>query len=263
LVFGLVALSSVVLFAGFGWLVVRLTRPRSTGVALGFAIAVAAVASACSALFTAPLLIERARAEVAEGHGRVHPVSDDDPDRRWLEETKRPGTDAHAEGEYLKQFLPPEQQGLDHEGWETDLRRLKRNASEVNRLRSGYRALAEDLSYGTVGTILWAMFSTWAVVYLDRKYGRRWSNVVRYLELSFPSVMALGMIITAVVVSAPGEDRWVLAALAGYFGVMAVVAWVGIARRWRWWVRWGLYVLAIAGLSVATVVVLVVFPRLG
>jgi hypothetical protein len=128
----------------------------------------------------------------------------------------------------------------------------------VNRLRAGYRALAEDLGYGVVGTMLWAVFSTWVVVYLDRKYGRRWANGVRYLELTFPTVMAVGMTFVTVAMPPTGDDLdeyRVFVALAGYFVVTAVAAWVGVVRRWRWWVRWGLYVLATAALFGLAVVV--------
>ena len=261
-VFVLVTFSSFAMIVGFGWLVVRLTRPRTLGTALGFAVAVAAVASACSALMTAPVLIEQAQPDADDMQDRVHPVNDDDPDRQWLREAQQPGTEAHAELEYLKQFLPPEQQSLDYAGWEDDARRLKRHAARVNRMRAGYYALAEDLGYGTFGTILWAVFSTWVVVYLDRKYGRGWSNLVRYLELTVPTSIALAIAAVAVLVHVYGEDRGVLAATAGYFVLVAVLAWVGIVRRWRWWVRWLLYVL-VTGLFIALVVALVIHQHAG
>ena len=61
----------------------------------------------------------------------------------------------------------------------------------MNRLRAGYGALGEEVIYGGLGTILWGVLSTWVVVYLDRKYGRRWSNLVRYFELTVPTLFAL------------------------------------------------------------------------
>jgi hypothetical protein len=80
------------------------------------------------------------------------------------------------------------------------------------------------------------------VVYLDRAYGRRWSNLVRYAELTWPALFAVGLaVLAAVVGNEPDRVSW--AAGAGSFAVIAAVAWVGVVRRWRWWVRWGLYLL--------------------
>src|SRR5262249_25870021 len=127
--YSLVVLVSFGLFLFFGWLVVRVARPKTTASTIGFAAAVAAVASICHVMFAAPVMMEQAREEVADGKNRIHPVGDSDPDRGWLADVKRPGTDAHAEAEHLRQFLPPEKRNLDYDGWETDLRRLRRQAA--------------------------------------------------------------------------------------------------------------------------------------
>jgi Protein kinase domain len=229
------------LFAAFGWLVVRVTRPKSVAATFGFATAVAAVASISSALFTAPLMTEQARDNVVEGAQRVHPVADPDPDRHWLADARRPGTDEYAEAEYLKQFLPPEKQGLDYDGWQDDMRRLRKQASMVNRLRAGYRTFGEEVLYGIIGTILWAVFSTWVVVFLDRAYGRRWSNLVRYVELTSSTLFAVGLVIVLLIGGAQPGDRGYFVVTASYFVVIAIIAWIGNVRRWRWWVRWLLY----------------------
>src|SRR5262245_37831984 len=142
--YALTALISAVLFLGFGWLVVRVARPTTTARSIGFAAAVAAVAAVVQVIFTAPVLMEQGRTAMVDGEDRVHPVGDSDPDRRWRGEAARPGTGGHAEAEYLKQFLPPEKQAGGYPDWEQDLRRLRRQAASVNRLRAGYRAVREE-----------------------------------------------------------------------------------------------------------------------
>jgi predicted Ser/Thr protein kinase len=247
----LAVLGSVGLFLGFGWLVVRVARPKGAAQAIGFAAAVAAVAAVVQVVFTAPILMEHGRTAMVDGEDRVHPVGDADPDSRWLSDARKEGTEAHTEAEYLKRFLPPDKQGLDYDGWETDLKRLKRQSASVNRLRAGYRALGEEMLYGLVGTILWAIFSSWVVVYLDRAYGRRWSNLVRYAELTWTTLFAVSAVIIGAVASTPqsGDTDSAFAWVgAGYFAVLAVIAWVGVLRRWRWWVRWGLYLLCTVAL---------------
>jgi hypothetical protein len=255
----LTALVSLVLFLWFGWLVVRVARPTTTARSIGFAAAVAAVAAVAQVIFTAPVLMEQGRTVMAEGEDRVHPVGDSDPDRRWLAEAARPGTEEHAEAEYLKQFLPPEKQAGGYPEWEQDLRRLRRQAASVNRLRAGYRAVGEELVYGLIGTIVWAVYSTWVVMYLDRGYGRRWVNFVRYAELTWTAGAAAAMLFSAVVfystVSEQLKYMWVS---GGYFAALAIVAWVGVVRRWRWWVRWSLYAALTVALGVVAAVIAVV-----
>jgi hypothetical protein len=261
-VYGAVSVLTLVLFAAFGWLVVRVTRPATVASAVGFAVAVAAVAAVGSALFTAPLLVEHARTTVADGEDRLHPVGDADPDGHWLADARRPGTAAHAELEYLRQFLPEEKRALDYDGWEDDVRRLRKHAARANRLRAGYQALGEEVLSGVVATTLWAVLSTWVVVYLDRAYGRRWGNAVRYFELSVPTLFAVGIPLVAVFNPPAAEDLGYLVATVGYFVVVAVVAWVGIVRRWRWWVRWGLYAgLTVALFAAATAIAIAQFPN--
>jgi hypothetical protein len=253
-----VSLITFGLSAAFGWLVVRMARPKTAATAIGFGVAVAAVASISSTLWTAPVLVEQGWTTVADGGDRFHPVGNADPDSHWVADSRKPGTEAYAEAEYLRQFLPPEKRALDYEGWETDLRRLRKQAARVNRLRAGYGALGEEVIYGGLGTILWGVLSTWVVVYLDRKYGRRWSNLVRYFELTGPTLFAVALPLVILFNPPPAEDVGFFAVTATYFGVVAVLAWVGITRGWRWWVRWGLYTLLTVGLfAVATVIAVV------
>jgi len=258
-----VSLASLVLFAAFGWLVVRVARPPTTARAIGFAAGVAAVAAVCQVLLTAPLLMERGRAAMADADDlRVHPVEDADPNSRWVTDAKRPGTDAHDEAEYLKRFLPPEKQGLDYDGWETDLKRLKRQSASVNRLQAGYRSLGAETLTALVGTVVWAVFSTWVVMYLDRAFGRRWSNLVRYVELTWTTGAAAVGVLLAVAVAAFAEEQTFMWVGGGYLAALAVVAWVGVVRRWRWWVRWGLYALG-TGILFAIAVVSAIVQHAG
>ncbi|HJZ94590.1 MAG TPA: serine/threonine-protein kinase, partial [Gemmataceae bacterium] len=252
--YALTALISAVLFLGFGWLVVRVARPTTTARSIGFAAAVAALAAVVQVVFTAPVLMEQGRTAMAEGGDRVHPVADADPDHRWLAEAARPGTEAHAEAEYLKQFLPPEKQAGGYPEWEQDLRRLRRQAASANRLRAGYRAIGEELIYGLVGTIVWAVYSTWVVMYLDRAYGRRWANFVRYAELTWTAGLAAATLLIAVPFTTGSENLAYMWVSGGYFIALAVVAWVAVVRRWRWWVRWGLYVALTVALGVVAAV---------
>jgi hypothetical protein len=249
-----VALTTVALSAGFGWLVVRVSRPHTTASAIGFAVAVAMIASITGSLFTAPLHIEQGRTAVAEDGDRLHPVGDEDPDSRWLARSKQPGTDEFKEVEYLKQFLPAEKQSLDYEGADDDIRRLRKHAARANRLRAGYRAFGEEVLYGMSSTILWAVLSTWVVMYLDRTRGRHWSNLVPYLELTIPTLF--GFVACLVVLFMPvQEGRIFIVVTGGYFIVLAAVAWVGNIYRWRWWIRWPLYAaLTFAMFAVAVVV---------
>lgn len=247
-----VALITVALSSGFGWFVVRVSRPRTTASAIGFAVAVATIASITGSLFTAPLHIEQGRTTVAEGEDRLHPVGDEDPDTRWLARSKQRGTDEYKEAEYLKQFLPPEKQSLDYEGADDDIRRLRKHAARVNRLRAGYRAFGEEVLYGTAGTILWAVFSTWTVMYLDRTRGHRWSNLLPYFELTVPTLFGVVSLIVVVFVPVQ-EGRIFIIITGGYFIVLAVAAWIGNINRWRWWIRWPLYALLTFGLFAVAV----------
>jgi hypothetical protein len=235
---------TLALYASFGWFVVRVSRPRTTASAFGFAVAVAAIASIASTTITAPLLVEQGRTIVAEGENRLHPVGDEDPDSRWLSRSKQVGTDEYKEVEYLKQFLPPEQRALDYEGADDDIRRLRKHAARVNRLRAGYRSLGEEMLYGTAGTILWSVVSTWVVMYLDRTRGRRWSNLIPYFELTVPTLFGFAACIFLLLgPPIPEHERIYGFVTAGYFLVLSAAAWIGNVYRWRWWLRWPLYVL--------------------
>jgi hypothetical protein len=181
----------VVLILGFGWLVVRVTRPKTTAAAIGFGVAVAAVASVSEVIVSAPVTVEKGMYGEAYRTGRVHPVGEWDGRGEWLAEAARPGTPARAEWEYLARFLPPEKRLLNYPGWEDDAWALRWEATQVNRLRAGYRAVGEEVLFGSAALVAWAVFSTWVVVYLDRTRGRRWSNVVVYAELTSPIAVAV------------------------------------------------------------------------
>ncbi|HEX3152631.1 MAG TPA: serine/threonine-protein kinase [Gemmataceae bacterium] len=252
-----VSIISAFIFAAFGWLVVRVTRPKTVAATFGFAASVALVASISSSMITAPLMTEQARDNVVTGQSRVHPVDDPDPDKHWFHDTRVPGTKEYAEAEYLKRFLPPEKQGLDYEGWQEDMRKLRLQASMVNRLRADYRTIGDEVLYGTVGTVLWAVFSTWVVVFLDRAYGRRWSNLVRYVELTSSTLFAVSLTVVTAIGSVQSRDLGFFVVTAGYFAIVAVVAWVGIVRRWRWWVRWLLYFGCTVGLIIVAALIAV------
>jgi Protein kinase domain len=254
----LVALISLGLFAGFGWLVVRVTRPTTVASAFGFAAAVAAVAAVGSAMYTAPLMMDQAHSDVADGHDRLHPVGDDDPDSDWSAQARKSGSKAWLEAEYLKQYLPPEKQDLEYEGRQQDIRKLRQQAARANRIRAGYRALGDEILSSSVATILWAMLSTWMVVYLDRVRGRRWGNLILYFELAGPTLFALALFLVSAFSPPSREDLGFFVVTDAFFAVAAVLALIGVVRRWRWWVRWGLYALCTTALmAVATVIAIV------
>jgi hypothetical protein len=121
-------------------------------------------------------------------------------------------------------------------------------------MRAGYRAIGEEMLSGLAGTIVWAIFSSCVVVYLDRSYGRRWSNLVRYGELTWPALFAAASLLVAVSFAVDSEERQFMWVFGGYCAVLAVAAWVGVVRRWRWWVRWGIYVLCTAAVFTIGVV---------
>ena len=238
------------LFLWFGWLVVRLARPRTISTMIGFAAGVAAVASVCQVVFTAPILIDLSRLTLDDERNRIHPVGNWDPDDRWLNEAIRPGTPEHREAEYLKQYLPPE----DREQWHPDsndqMKSLHMQAAQANRLQAGYHFLGEELIAGTVGTILWAVFSAWVVMYLDRSRGRSWWNLPRYAELTWPLIFGITAAMIAIAYVPDKEEAAFIGVIAGYMTVLAAVAWVSLVRRWRWWVRMLLY-LAVTVMFVA------------
>jgi Protein kinase domain len=241
---GLYAIASFMVlgfYMWFGWLVVRVTRPRTTASMIGFAAGVAAVASICQVVITAPVLVEQSRFSTAEPRNRIHPVANSDVDERWLNEAIKPGTPEHAEAEYLKQFLPPEQRDAWYPDKKDRMKQLRTQAAQANRLQAGYRALSEELVHETVGTILWAVFCSWVVMYLDRSRGRSWWNLVRYAELTWPVFMAFAAALVAIVYAEKTEDIRFMWTFAEYMAVLAVMAWIGIVRRWRWWVRLVLY----------------------
>ncbi len=249
---------AVVLFLGFGWLVVRVARPRTFGAALGFAVGVGALTTLVSTTLTAPMIVDRDQLEFDDF--RVHPVEVAAPDERWLSDVRRPGTKAHAEAEYLKQFLPAERRALDYDGSDADIKKLRQEAARINRLNAGYSALGSDLIAAALGTVLWALYSTGIAMFLERRFGRRWSNIARYFELTVSTPLAvislfLGlMLLYAQVLHASSQRLEPLAVYLGsglYFGSLAVVAWVGVSRRWKWWVRLLLY----AGLTIVAFVV--------
>jgi hypothetical protein len=97
------------------------------------------------------------------------------------------------------------------------------------------------------------------VMYLDRGYGRRWVNFVRYAELTWTAGAAAAMLFSAVVFySTESEQLKYMWVSGGYFAALAIVAWVGVVRRWRWWVRWSLYAALTVALGVVAAVIAVV-----
>ena len=56
----------------------------------------------------------------------------------------------------------------------------------------------------------------------------------------------------------PGEAVAIVTT-AGYFAAAAAAAWVGSVRRWRWWVRWGLYAALAVLLTVSLMAVAIAY----
>jgi len=95
-------------------------------------------------------------------------------------------------------------------------------------------------------------------MYLDRTRGRRWSNLILYFELTFPVLFAFaGFIALMFAPPIPNEVAFVYVVI-GYFAVLAAVAWVGNLLRWRWWIRWPLYIVLTFAMFVVAVGVAVV-----
>jgi Protein kinase domain len=252
-VYGTAALVVLASYLWFGWLVVRVARPRTTATMVGFAAGVAALASICQVVFTAPVLIEHSRDTLGDNRNRIHPVGTEDADQRWLTEAVKPGTQEHAEAEYLQQFIPPEDRDHWYPDMKDQMKQLRTQAAQANRLQAGYRAVVEELLHGTTATILWAVFSSWVVMYLDRSRGRSWRNLVRYAELTWPICFGVISALVAIVYVDKTEDLKFMWAFAGFMLVLALLAWVGVVRRWRWWIRFALYF----GVTVAFAVIVI------
>jgi hypothetical protein len=223
-----------------GWLVVRAARPRSLAAAAGAAVGTAALATGLYLLVQGPFTCEAARFQESYDRNSVHPVGQlDVSSDAWLAAAARPGTPQAAEAEYLARFLPPDPADRDQALWN-----LRLQATQVNHLHSSF------VEFGRQGwqRFAWLAVSlagtAWVTMYLDRSRGRRWVNLLVYVELVLPTVFAVAIVATAVgLVEVPDEDRPAgvgALVMIAWFGAVAGTAWVGVARRWRWWVRLGL-----------------------
>jgi hypothetical protein len=114
------------------------------------------------------------------------------------------------------------------------------------------------LAFIATGGLVWALHGTGAADYVSRSGRGPAGRITGYLELHFPVLLLT--IWTAVVVvmtiimnggNVTGGPPWGLRLipLAALIAVVSL-AHVGLARRWRWWMRVGGYLLcftAVAG----------------
>ena len=217
---------------GIGWVLVRATRPKTPRAALGYAIATGLFAVLASGLTEGPFLADR----FAQGGAfRVHPIE--------------PGAaPSAAEAAYLESYMASDKRDPAHPDYAAELKEVHTQAVRVNRLNALVCGLWLAAAISILLHLGWTALSTWAVDYLDRARGRRWSNVILYAEMTFPAGLALLLGITVTLDSDPDfidtsdHSAWQLfGTMFGYFVVLATIGLVGVLRRWPWWVRWLLY----------------------
>ena len=126
----------------------------------------------------------------------------------------------------------------------------------MNRMQAAYRGVAREVGRSFTVEMGMTLLGAYAAFYLIRTRGRRWSNLVLYAELTWPvlgAVLVAGRLLTSLSsqTGGVGGDR-----RRSPCSSRPWPSWrgLGVVRRWRWWVRWGLY----AGLTVLAAVVLMV-----
>jgi tRNA A-37 threonylcarbamoyl transferase component Bud32 len=235
-------LGVVVVVGWTGWLIVRLFRPATAGAALATAAAVIVAANLFGIAFRWPLLTDQGHVEGWYDKYRVHPVADGPGGKAWLAAAATPGSPAAKERDYLRPLLTANRDPDGPPPADEDLLAARDQAVRVNRMQAAYRGVAREVGRSFVLELGFTLLGAYAAFYLVRTRGRRWSNLVQYAELTWPLLVAVVAPLTILTSfqTEPGERAAILTT-AGFFAAAGVVAWVGAVRRWRWWVRWGLY----------------------
>jgi hypothetical protein len=228
-IFRLIVLGAVTILAvGLGWFVKLVARPRTLQNALAAAASTGLVASLV-AISTFPP--EGEQVSFAYSIGRMHPVGS--------------GSGGLAEEEkYLARYLSDSskthgavkaaRQNRSSDSRQEQLTSLRLRAGDFNRFSSGMIGRWITLIVVLICFVGMALHSTWAADFVGRS-GRNWvSSGACYLELSLPAT-ALFVVCPVLVIGGVGffEVRWSFLALLGVVASIAMMANIGILRRWH------------------------------
>ncbi|HVK15030.1 MAG TPA: serine/threonine-protein kinase [Gemmataceae bacterium] len=244
---GVIGLTAFGLTFLVGWLLVRVTRPKTARGAFGYAAATGVIAVCAAFLLEAPFLAERA-ADGSQFH--VHPIADGS------------GPPTAEERTYLARYLAADADDEDFVTAANDARRVNR----LNEILCGlWLAVGGSLilHLGAAG------LETWIAYKLDRSRGRRWATLVPYLEIVLPGSLALATLIGTILQRLSPElisgeanmtPLWIMIVAIAYLGAVSATAVVGVFRGWPWWVRLLLYVGSSGLAFLALVMIAVLSP---
>jgi predicted Ser/Thr protein kinase len=245
---------ATVLGLGGGWFVRLIARPPTKRAALGAAAAVGLVAILTTFAFFGPLF---ATAGAGMEATNLHPVRSLDDDRAARPDPAYPGTHIpQAEGEYLTPFMTEGARSAPESVRGSAVKELHRQAVQANRMHNGLVVGWVVLGFVLAGGFVWALHGTGAADYAARSGRGPLGRVGVYLELYLPvlalTAWALGVVGLTIILSganvvdAPSWGARLIPFVGG--GLLVGLAHVGVVRRWRWWVRLGLYLLCLVAI---------------
>jgi hypothetical protein len=234
------AVLAVALLLGIGWFVRWVARPRTPRAAVGVGAIVGLIATLTAYSVVGPMLA--ATYVPSKTALRLHPVHE--------VEVGRPAWVSGEEADYLKQFLPP---SADPARRYEDLDALRWSAVFANRIYAGL-----VVGWAALAVVAWIYLAlgiagSWAADHVSRSGRGPIARVVCYTELYVPTLVLVWACLAAIMLQMPevtrdrpGLNAARMAAAATAAGGAAAVAYPGVVRRWRWWVRVSLYAAAAA-----------------
>jgi hypothetical protein len=257
--FAVLGLTAVLLVGG-GWFVRLVARPKTPRAALGAAAAVGLIAILVTFAFIGPLL---ATAPPGTMVPSLHPIASPEEVRSERSPPTYLGTTVpQADGEYLSRFLTDQERAGGEYVRAAAIDNLYRRALGANRLHNGLAIGWLALGFILITGFVWALHGTGAADYTARSGRGPLARVGVYLELYLPTLaltawtlLMIGMTIILSRANVTGRPSWGsrLIPVAG-LGLAVGLAHVGVARRWRWWVRVGLYLACIVGIILGVTV---------
>ena len=226
-----------------GWILRAGMAGKKSIAMLGFAVIAGMLASATASLLLVPVT-------AVELHLDLHHLAEEVP-VRVIPGPNGKMTVSHPDRDYLVRFLPPEDRDLDPSKGTWRLKEMLERAIVANRMYAAAIGSWLTQFMAMIFFLALGLTSTWAVDYLARSGRRLPARIGCYIELYLPITSLLlglmGMLELGFIMGVLGQrfvgTPWVtwtlqLAAML----VWAVMANVGVRRRWRPWVRIGLYV---------------------
>jgi hypothetical protein len=253
---------TAVLLIGGGWLVRFIARPKTPRAALGAATAVGLIAVLVAFAFLGPILASVPPGSLA---APLHPISGPDDIFPGRSPPAYPGTTVpRSDGEYLSRFLTDQERAGGERERAAAIDKLHLRAVGANRIYNGLAVGWPVLGFILVTGFVWALHGTGAADYAVRSGRGPLGSVGVYLELHLPilaltawtlGVIGMTIILTGAKVVGPSWGARLIPVVGG--GLLVGLAHVGVVRRWRWWVRLGLYlacvIAIVAGLAVTGV----------